>query len=100
MTEHCLTPTDDDPSQTQRMKDLGIFTVVRTEIGRIIVADVDRLHVAGLLQPNGEQLAELIRRPIPQAVCAGAHRPLDPIARAVLPPSLRPGTRDAEHDSG
>ena len=48
------------------MKDLGIFTVVRTEIGQIIVADVDRLRVAELLLPDGEQLAELIRKPIPQ----------------------------------
>ena len=63
---HYVTPTEDNLSQTQRMKDLGIFTVVRTEIGQIIVADVDRLRVAELLLPNGEQLAELIRKPIPQ----------------------------------
>ena len=63
---HYVTPTEDNLSQTQRMKDLGIFTVVRSEIGQIIVADVDRLRVAELLLPNGEQLAELIRKPIPQ----------------------------------
>ena len=39
---HYVTPTEDNLAQTQRMKDLGIFTVVRTEIGQIIVADVDR----------------------------------------------------------
>ena len=44
-------------SQTQRMRDLGIFTVVRTEIGQIIVADVDRERVAELVRPDGEQLA-------------------------------------------
>ena len=36
------------------MNDLGTFTVVRTEIGQIVVADVDRLRVAGLVLPNGD----------------------------------------------
>jgi len=65
---HFVTPTEDNLSQTQRMKDLGIFAVVRTEIGQIIVADVDRQRVAELLLPNGAQLGELIRKPIPQPV--------------------------------
>ncbi len=64
---HYVTPTEDNLAQTRRMKDLGIFTVVRTEIGQIIVADVNRPRVAELLLPDGEQLAELIRKPIPQA---------------------------------
>jgi isocitrate lyase len=63
---HYLTPTEDNQSQTQRMKDLGIFTVVRTEIGQIIVADVDRERVGELVRPEGSSLAELIRKPIPQ----------------------------------
>jgi isocitrate lyase len=63
---HYLTPTEDNQSQTRRMEDLGIFTVVRTEVGQIIVADVDRTRVAELVQPDGLQLAELIRKPIPQ----------------------------------
>jgi isocitrate lyase len=64
---HYVTPTEDNLAQTRRMKDLGIFAVVRTEIGQIIVADVDRVRVAELLLPDGEQLGELIRKPIPQA---------------------------------
>jgi isocitrate lyase len=63
---HYLTPTEDNQSQTQRMQDLGIFAVVRTEIGHIIVADVDRERVAELIRPEGETLAALIRKPIPQ----------------------------------
>ena len=63
---HYLTPTEDNQSQTQRMQDLGIFTIVRTEIGQIIVADVDRERVGELVRPDGEKLAELIRKPIPQ----------------------------------
>jgi isocitrate lyase len=63
---HYLTPSDDNQAQTQRMQDLGIFTVVRTEIGQIIVADVDRDRVGELVQPDGKKLSELIRKPIAQ----------------------------------
>ena len=64
---HYLTPTDDNQWQTQRMRDLGLFTVVRTEIGHIIVADVDRERISELVKPDGEKLAELIRKPLRQA---------------------------------
>lgn len=63
---HYLTPTEDNRSQTKRMQDLGIFTVVRTEIGQIIVADVDREHVSELVRSDGDGLAELIRKPVLQ----------------------------------
>ncbi|HEX5825093.1 MAG TPA: isocitrate lyase ICL2 [Candidatus Limnocylindrales bacterium] len=63
---HYLTPTEDNQSQTRRMQDLGIFTIVRTEIGHIIVADVDSEVVGALVRPDGEKLAELIRKPLPQ----------------------------------
>ncbi|MGK2851147.1 MAG: isocitrate lyase ICL2 [Candidatus Limnocylindrales bacterium] len=62
---HYLTPTEDNQSQTQRMRDLGIFGVVRTEIGQIIVADVDRERVGELVRPDGEKLTELIRKSMP-----------------------------------
>ena len=61
---HYLTPTEDNRLQTQRMQDLGIFTVVRTEIGQIIVADVNRERVVELVRPDDDSLAELIRRPV------------------------------------
>ena len=63
---HYLTPSEDNRSQTERMRALGIFTVVRTEIGQIIVADVDRDRVGELVRPDGEQLAELINKPSAQ----------------------------------
>ena len=63
---HYLTPSEDNRSQTERMEGLGIFSVVRTEIGQIIVADVDRDRVSELVRPDGEKLAELIRKPIAQ----------------------------------
>jgi isocitrate lyase len=65
---HYLTPTADNQSQTQRMRDLGIFTDVRTEIGQVIVADVDRERVAELVRPDSPKLTALIRKPIPQPV--------------------------------
>jgi isocitrate lyase len=63
---HYLTPNEANELQTQRMLDLGIFSVVRTEIGQIIVADVDRERVAALVDADGGSLAELIRKPVPQ----------------------------------
>jgi isocitrate lyase len=63
---HYLTPNEANQAQTQRMQDLGIFSVVRAEIGQIIVADVNRERVAELVQPESEALEELIRNPIPQ----------------------------------
>ena len=63
---HYLTPTEDNLAQTQRMQELGIFSVVRTEIGQIIVADVNRERVVELTQPESGSLAGLIRKPIPQ----------------------------------
>jgi isocitrate lyase len=65
---HYLTPTDDNQAQTERMQALGIFTVVRTEIGHIIVADVNRERVAKLVQPDADELVEMIRKPVPQTV--------------------------------
>jgi isocitrate lyase len=60
---HYLTPTEDNRSQTQRMQHLGIFSVVRTEIGQIIVADVNRERIDELVRPDADSLADLIRRP-------------------------------------
>jgi isocitrate lyase len=63
---HYLTPTEDNQSQTKAMHNLGIFTFVRTEIGQIIVAEVDQERIGELVRADGEKLAELIRKPIPQ----------------------------------
>ena len=63
---HYLTPNEANQAQTERMQALGIFSAVRSEIGQIIVADVDRERVAGLVQAEGAALAELIQKPVPQ----------------------------------
>jgi isocitrate lyase len=65
---HYVTPSEDNERQTQRMLELGLFSVVRTEIGQIIVADVARDRVNALVKPDGERLRELIRKPVPQLV--------------------------------
>jgi isocitrate lyase len=48
------------------MQGLGVFTLVRTEIGQIIVADVNRERVGELIRPEADSLAALIRKAIPQ----------------------------------
>jgi isocitrate lyase len=59
---HYVTPTDDNQVQTQRMKAIGIFSDVHTEIGQIIVADVNKERVAELLKPDREALLAVIRK--------------------------------------
>jgi isocitrate lyase len=44
------------------MKGVGIFSDVHTEIGQIIVAQVNKERVAELLKPDRAQLLEIIRK--------------------------------------
>jgi len=61
-TVHYVTPTDDNQYQVAKMKSHGIFGDVNTEVGQIIVADVDQKRVAELLAPDREALGRLIRK--------------------------------------
>lgn len=63
---HYVTPTEDNEAQTQSMKRLGLFADVNTEVGQIIVADVNRDRIAELLAPDREALLALIRKPTAQ----------------------------------
>jgi isocitrate lyase len=63
---HYLTPTEDNEAQTRRMQELGIFEVVRTEIGQIIVADVDLGRIDELARPDSAALTDLIGTSVPQ----------------------------------
>jgi isocitrate lyase len=47
------------------MKSVGIFSDVHTEIGQIIVAQVNKDRVAELLQPDKVRLLEIIRKTAP-----------------------------------
>jgi len=57
---HYVSPTDDNRHQTAKMKAFGIFTDVNTEVGQIIVADVNAARIAQLLEPDRAALGQLI----------------------------------------
>jgi len=59
---HYVTPTEDNLMQSEKMKDLGIFNEVHTEIGHIIVATVNTEHVKSLLNSDGSELERLIAK--------------------------------------
>lgn len=59
---HYVTPTEDNRYQTEKMKSHGIFREVTTEIGEIIVADVNPPRIAELLATERAALLALIRK--------------------------------------
>ncbi|MBI4951999.1 MAG: isocitrate lyase family protein [Myxococcales bacterium] len=59
---HFVTPTDDNQRQTERMLARGIFSAVNTEVGKIIVADVNKARIAELVQPDHVALGVLIEK--------------------------------------
>jgi isocitrate lyase len=65
---HYLSPTEDNESQTRKMKSMGIFSDVHTEVGQIIVANVNKQVVDELLKPDRAALLEMIRKTSPQMV--------------------------------
>jgi len=62
---HYVTPTADNQSQAEKMKRIGIFSNVHTEIGQIIVCDVNKDGVGELLKPDRLRLIEMIRKESP-----------------------------------
>ncbi len=54
---HYLTPTEDNHRQTERMHRRGVFSSVNEEVGKIIVADVNKDRVKQLLDPESERAA-------------------------------------------
>src|SRR6202035_2557895 len=61
-TVHYVSPTDDNQYQAAKMKSHGIFAEVNTEVGQIIVADVNAPRIAELLAPDRVALGKLIRK--------------------------------------
>ena len=59
---HYLAPTEDNESQTQKMESMEIFSDVHTEVGQIIVSNVNKQVVDELLKPDRAGLSELIRK--------------------------------------
>lgn len=64
---HYVTPTDDNRYQTEKMKTHGIYRDVNTEVGQIIVADVNKPRIEELLKPDRDALGKLIRKEQPAA---------------------------------
>ena len=59
---HYVSPTEDNQYQAAKMKSHGIFSEVNTEVGQIIVAEVNASRIAELLQPDRVMLGKLIRK--------------------------------------
>ncbi len=59
---HYVSPTEDNQYQAEKMKTHGLFAQVNTEVGQIIVANVNAPRVAELAAPDREQLRKLIRK--------------------------------------
>ena len=59
---HYVSPTEDNQYQAQKMKAQGIYEAVNTEVGQIIVADVNTVRVTALLHADREALGRLIRK--------------------------------------
>ncbi len=57
---HYVSPTEDNLYQAQKMKNHGIFSDVRSEVGHIIVAEVSKERIAELLDADRTALARLI----------------------------------------
>ena len=62
---HFVSPTEDNQYQAAKMKVHGIFREVTTEVGQIIVADVNPQRIAELLAPDRAALGRLIRKESP-----------------------------------
>jgi isocitrate lyase len=62
---HYVTPSEDNKYQAERMQAHGIFKQVNTEVGQIIVADVNATRVAELLAEDRVELGKLIRKEVP-----------------------------------
>jgi isocitrate lyase len=70
---HFVSPTEDNQHQAARMKHHGLFSEVKSEIGHIIVATVDRERVAELLNPDREALSKLINKARPPSGDGGGN---------------------------
>ncbi len=59
---HYVSPNEANRKQTEKMKELGIFEEVNTEIGQIIVASVNTPWIKTLLAADGAALQKLITK--------------------------------------
>ena len=62
---HYVSPTEDNHYQTQKMKHHGIYSDVHSEIGHLIVAEVNKERITELLAPDRIALTKLIDKTSP-----------------------------------
>jgi len=65
---HYVSPTEDNHYQTQKMKHHGIYSDVHSEVGHIIVAEVNAERIAELLDPETGALLKLVNKTGPPSV--------------------------------
>ena len=59
---HYVTPTEDNQFQAEGMRGLGLYEEIRTEVGEIIVAQVNADRVKDLVKPDSDELKKLIAK--------------------------------------
>jgi isocitrate lyase len=59
---HYVSPTEDNQHLAAGIRELGIYENIQTEIGQIIVAQVNVERVRALVKPDSEELRRLIER--------------------------------------
>jgi isocitrate lyase len=59
---HYVTPTEDNQRQAEGMRALGLYGDIRTEVGEIIVAQVNADGVQELVKPESKELTKLITK--------------------------------------
>jgi isocitrate lyase len=59
---HYVSPTEDNQHMAAGIRELGIYENIQTEIGQIIVAQVNVERVRALVKPDSEELRRLIER--------------------------------------
>lgn len=59
---HYVSPTEDNQHLAAGIRELGIYENIQTEIGQIIVAQVNTERVRALVKPDSEELRRLIER--------------------------------------
>lgn len=59
---HYVSPTEDNQHLAAGIRELGIYENIQTEIGQIIVAQVNTERVRALAKPDSEDLRQLINR--------------------------------------
>jgi isocitrate lyase len=59
---HYVTPNEENRYQAGKMMSHGLFADVKTEVGDIIVADVNHARIRELLSPDRATLGQFIRK--------------------------------------